>query len=145
MNIKTLLFALLLILPLSAFSQNETKNADRQAYWAEIKAKKVAFISDKVGLTPEEAQVFWSLYNEYQTKKSEMNIELRKATRESNITDFEKINELKINTTTQEAELQKEYYLEFKKILSAEKIHKLYQAEEDFKKELLKTVQQNRK
>lgn len=35
----------------------------------EIKSQKIAFFTNKIGLTPEEAQVFWPIYNSYWERK----------------------------------------------------------------------------
>jgi len=37
-----------------------------------IKARKIAFITDKVGLTSKEAETFWPIYNEYATIKKDI-------------------------------------------------------------------------
>src|SRR4051812_21621428 len=38
----------------------------------DIEAQKVAFITQKLNLTPEEAQKFWPVYNQYQDKIQEL-------------------------------------------------------------------------
>ncbi len=137
------LFLALVCLPLMSFSQ-EDKKAEYQKKREEIKVQKVAFITEKVNFTPEEAQVFWPLYNELEAKKSELTKEfwqLRKSMKDANKMDYEKLNDANLNLELKKAELDKEYYLKFKKILSAEKIYNLYKAEKDFQKELLGRIQ----
>ncbi len=43
-------------------------NKDRKAYSEALQAQKVAFITQKVGFTAEEAEKFWPLYNELDGK-----------------------------------------------------------------------------
>ncbi len=42
----------------------QKRDKDRSAYQEEFKAQKVAYITQKVGFTAEEAEKFWPLYNE---------------------------------------------------------------------------------
>ena len=125
-----------------AFSQGRGNNADAEQRREEIRAQRVAFITERVNLTASEAQKFWPLYNEREAKKRQLNREVRQLRKGENV-DYEQLNEARINAKIKEAELEKEYYLKFKTILSAEKIHKLYQAERDFQKELLGKIQRN--
>jgi len=139
---KTKLLLIMLIPLFAAFSQEDRK-ADYEKKREEMKAQKVSFITEKLSLTPEEAQKFWPLYNEMQVKKQQIQKEvwqLRKEKKEGNM-NYEKWNETNINAGLKEAELAKEYHEKFKQILSAEKIHKLYQAEKDFQKQLLEKIQ----
>ena len=46
-----------------------------------IKSQKIAFFTDKIGLSPEEAQVFWPIYNDYWDKKNTIIIYTRQRRR----------------------------------------------------------------
>lgn len=114
-----------------------------------IEALRVSFISQKVNFTPQEAQSFWPLYNEY-NDKLELN---RKTFRQqygpnqelSFKTDKEADLYLsaELNLKQKEFELYKEYYEKFKKILPLKKVAMLRRAEEGFKKELIKNIKGN--
>lgn len=112
-----------------------------------IEALKVSFITGKVNLTPNEAQSFWPLYNEYNDKIKYARKNFRQLY--GNVTDFktdkeaeEYLNaEVKLRQT--EVDLQKEYFDKFKKILGAKKTGLLRRAEEEFKKEIIKTIKGN--
>lgn len=54
---KRLIPILVLLISLSCYGQRDGKMNER------IKAQKVAFITDKLNLTPEEASKFWPIYN----------------------------------------------------------------------------------
>lgn len=144
------LICMLLITPfLTAFSQ-ENKKDDRKAEYekrrTEMKAQKVAFITEKVALTPEEAQKFWALYNEKEEKVHQIHRELwqLRKDKKAGTVDYGKCNDTNINSGVKEAQLEKEYYDKFKQILSDEKIYNLYQAEKDFQKQLLAKIRQNK-
>lgn len=124
-------------------AQSNEKDQKREAFFKEMKAKRVAFITEKVNLTAEEAEVFWPLCNELQEKKFELNKPLReerRALRSSKKAmtnaDYEKLLDSNADIKIKEAQLDKEYLVKFKKILSAEKIYKYQRAEEDFMKQM---------
>jgi len=43
-----------------------------------VQSQKIAFFTDKIGLTPEEAEKFWPIYNEYWEKKNKIYVERKK-------------------------------------------------------------------
>jgi len=111
---------------------------------AKIESMKIGFITEKLQLTPEEAQVFWPVYNQYEAE--------RKAIRESTLGKYKeegvKMEEMTDSQAEQlindhiafrskEVELQKKYVAEFKKVLPVKKVAKLMTMEEQFKKQLL--------
>lgn len=112
-----------------------------------IEALKVSFITEKINLTPQEAQSFWPLYNEYNDKIKFARKNFRQ--QNSNVTDFKTDKEaddylaaeLKLRQT--EVDLRKEYFDKFKKILGSKKTGLLRKAEEEFKKEIIKTIKGN--
>jgi len=141
MKTKLLLLFILATFPFIAFSQGRGGNrADAEQRREEIKAQRVAFITERVNLTAAEAQKFWPLYNEKEAKKQQIRRELRQSRRGENI-NYEQLNDARINAKIKEAQLEKEYYVKFQAILSAEKIFKLYKAEKDFQRELLGRIQ----
>jgi hypothetical protein len=89
-----------------------------------IEALKVSFITKKINLTPNEAQSFWPLYNEYNDKIKFARKNFRQQNKETDFkTDKEADDflsaELKLRQT--EVDLQKEYFEKFKKILGSKK------------------------
>ncbi len=107
---------------------------DREAFIA----KRNAFITSEMGLTPEEAATFIPLCNELRQKKFEVGNDCRKLSREldkrKNITDAEylKVIDECLEVGVKEAELEKEYFSQFKKILPPAKLYKYRGAEYKF-------------
>ncbi len=140
-NMKTqiLLFFLLSVLAVSA--QPKDKIRER------IKAQRVAFITDRLSLTPDEAQKFWPIYNqftdEFEGVKKEMN-RLRKSTNENlkSMSDKEVEKALDDDLENQQklTDLQRKYQKELKSAISPRKIALLYKTERDFKMQLLKRM-----
>lgn len=128
----------LLLTNINTFSQDNDR----------LKSNKVAFLTEKLDLTVNEAQVFWPLYNEYDGKLDKILTEKRtilsKVNKNQNsISQAEqtkladRLTELEIN----EADLQKEYHEKFKTVLPIDKVLKYYKAETEFKKHILKELQ----
>ncbi len=111
----------------------------------QIKAQKVAYLTNKLSLTVQEAQSFWPLYNEYEKKKEEI-YEAQK----SLISAFNKdnLNEKELNQLADkyieliiaESKLFADYHNKFKRIIPIKKVVTLYSSDKMFKKELLKQL-----
>lgn len=130
------------VLSFNAQAQNEKqhRNFDREAFLA----KKNAFITAEMGLTPEEAASFIPLCNELQEKMFEAGRECRKLSRDlkhnENVTDADylKVIDECVNVNVKQAQLEKEYYEKFKKILPPMKLYKYKRAEGKFVREFMK-------
>ena len=112
-----------------------------------LRAQKIAFITQRMNLTPDEAQVFWPIYNELSQKKDVLNKRRKEITFElknnkDNYSDAEKekLADEYINLKLKDANLDLEYYEKFKKVLSIEKVLRLFQAELAFKGYLLNKI-----
>ena len=74
-----LVFAILLAFALPAGAQEkpqEPKRPDRTEMGQRIKASKIAYITEQVELTPEEAEKFWPVYNELEDQKMEVTADI---------------------------------------------------------------------
>ncbi len=124
-------------------AQDNQKENKRKADFEKFRAQRVAFITERVQFTPEEAEAFWPLCNELQEKKFQLNKPLRDERRaqrnskqELTDADYLKIIDTNADIKIKEAELDKEYLEKFKKILSPKKIFKYQRAEEEFMRQL---------
>ncbi len=109
-----------------------------------VTAQRIGFITQRLNLTPEESQLFWPIYNQYTEKLQQIrsSVKMEKLTDEMSEADTEKLILTRMDKESRELELKKEYYQKLKKAISVKKIAKLYQAEHDFKGELLKQLQE---
>ncbi|MFD2515040.1 Spy/CpxP family protein refolding chaperone [Pontibacter locisalis] len=113
-----------------------------------VEAAKIAYITDKIELSPDQAQKFWPIYNEYETKRRELMRNYRGGYRR----DLEEVSEQEANarlnemfeTKERELALEKEYVAKYQKVLSAKQVIKLYRAEREFTKLLLKRLDHRR-
>lgn len=143
---KTIKFGILGLLLFAQFSLIAQKGKIKDR----IEPLKIAYITQQLGLTSEEAQKFWPVYNKFNddlqklrsSTKDKLADELSELASISE-TDAEKtLNEM-LNYKISEAEMIKKYASEFKKVLPIKKVVMLYKAENDFKRELLKKLRDN--
>ncbi len=92
-----------------------------------IEALKVAFISRELALTPEEAQKFWPVYNQY---SKELNSTLRDE-KDVLVRDEKVLN------------LRKSYKNEFTKVLGQERMNRVFNSEGRFRQLLIKANMRN--
>jgi len=113
-----------------------------------VEAAKMAFLTDKMGLTTEQSQKFWPLYNEYEAKRRE----LVKAYRSGYRQDVDQLSEQEakarldsmFSTQEKELELEKEYVARYQRVITPNQIIKLYRSEREFTKLLLKKLDNNK-
>jgi hypothetical protein len=118
----------------------------RKADFEKFKVQREAFITKAMGLTDEEAKVFWPVCNELQAKKFELNKvlraeirKIRQAKREGKTVsepDYKKIIELRASVKVKEAQWEEEYAAKFIKIIPAEKVFLYQDAELRFANEM---------
>lgn len=143
---------------LAAFALLSISNAQAQPQhknngWQErIQSEKIAFLTVELNLSPEEAQVFWPVYNKIAAEKKELNKAVK--------TSYKALLEALNSDTATDKEIDKllDDYLaakqankeagkgdvkEFRKVLSSKKVAKLYIAEENFRRQQLQKMRGN--
>ncbi len=129
--------------------QNQQPNHSGPFSPAEYWRQQKEFFTQKAGLTDDEANAFFPLYNELQQKKRDLNREIRMIMRpEMGVQPSEeqslKAIDAMADVNIKIAELEKEYLQKFKQVLPASKILKIQNAEEQFNSQILKDIQQSR-
>ena len=143
-KIKILAPLLFLIATLSLSSQ------ERQD-WDKIKSLKIAFITERLNLSPKEAQSFWPIYNEHQSKKEDLfkeeRFEIGSEIKNLDALSDAQASALLIRMQKLEEEkhkVEKTYIDKISKTISAKKTILLMRSEEDFKRQLIKQYRQKR-
>ncbi|MEQ1588536.1 MAG: hypothetical protein ABL895_21800 [Cyclobacteriaceae bacterium] len=114
-----------------------------------IKNLRIAYISDKLGLTPDQAEKFWPVYREFSDQRrgirQEM-IEARKQIKTDNPDQAKQEELVKLGFTLKQRELdlEKTYSERLLRVISAQQILNLRKAEGDFQRIILEQVQQRR-
>jgi hypothetical protein len=141
-KIKGILVIIITLMMVQVNAQPGTGN--KQARLERIEAQRVAFITDRLNLTPAEAQVFWPVYNEYDAKRHELMKNFHKAPPGEekafeDMTDKEAIEvaDNQLIEAQKLLDLRKEYHSKFKSVLPPQKVLGLYESEKDFQKQLI--------
>lgn len=116
-----------------------------------IRAMKIAFITERLDLSPEEAEKFWPVYNDYNNKKGNILHELGSTRRyflgnRENIGKEETIELVNkyIRLQQEDAELLSRYHEKFMAVLPPAKVMKLYISEVEFKNYLLQRIRNHK-
>jgi hypothetical protein len=137
---------LMLLFSVLSFAQNNRKIE-------KIKAIQVAFISNKLDLTPEEAQKFWPIFNQFSDKQFDLKFKRKMLLMKMNpesatpISDSE-MTKLLADSENLETEIQNNrsrLIKDLQGVISPQKIFMLKQLEEEFKKTLLKQFKNREK
>lgn len=144
-HIGKFLMVIVLLTPLTLWAQDE----GRQETKARIEAARIALISERLGLTPEQAERFWPIYREFTQKRGELVSEFRKAQREAgpDNTDPEKqkeLVELGLKIKQRQLDLEKDYSRRMMDVITAQQILNLRNAEKEFQRMILNQIQQRR-
>lgn len=128
------IICLFLITSISIFAQgNKDKIREK------VRAKKIAFISDKLALTSEEAQDFWPIYNSFKKKEKEIRKEATKVKRLEELSDaeVEAYIEQHLDKEAQLLAAKRAFVKDAKQILPIKKLAKLIRVERKFKEMML--------
>lgn len=139
---KIILIIGIIVWNFSLFAQIKPLSEEKRK---EFEAQKVAFFTQEMKLTPEEASKFWPLYNEMQTKIRTEGDKVKSVIRNQKIKEpsekqaLESINTI-LDTETKMQAIKKEYYQKIIQVLSAKKLWLMMKAERDFHHQLWKKL-----
>ena len=141
-----LLFSLGLIPVSLAQNQDAVDNLDPKAR-EKIRAAQIAFITDRLGLTPKEAEKFWPVYNEFAQKRNQIRQEMQDARRsrpaDQKDEEFQKqMIDLGLKLKQRELDLEKEYSNKILDVITPQKLMALRKAEADFRTMVIRQIQQ---
>ena len=117
-----------------------------------LNSYKIGFFTKKLNLTSEEAEKFWPVHNEYQKQKNLIQLEKISLIRnfnqnESTLNDNQmtEIGDKYIAAIVQESTLAVTFHKKLKEVLPPEKVIRFYQAENQYKMQLLNELQTAKK
>ena len=137
---KWISIAILLFLGANLLSAQDVPGRQR------LKAQRVAFITERIDLTPEEAEKFWPLFNQFENDKKDIQKKYKNPKRIANMTD-EEIEKQLLDSIAKDQELldlKKSYFSKFKKVISVRKIAMLQVAEKEFRRSIVDKLKENR-
>jgi hypothetical protein len=114
-------YLLIFFVLLGSLSQIKAQDGEK------IQSLKIAFITQKLQLTPSEAEKFWPIYNEYDNEVHGLQLD-------NNDPNPLGKEEKLLN-------IRKKYLSSFEKILGPDKTNRLFNAERDFRGILIRRLQ----
>ncbi|MDH3710993.1 MAG: hypothetical protein OER04_13955 [Cyclobacteriaceae bacterium] len=114
-----------------------------------IESARIGFITERLGLTPDQAEKFWPLYNEFRTKNQEASVDLRSYRTSIDINEMteeqsKRLVELDLQLKQRRLDLEKEYSQRMLGVISNQQVASLKRAERDFRDMLRRRIQQAR-
>lgn len=126
--------------------QKQETSSRQEEIFNKLHNERIAFFTSEIDLTPEEAQLFWPVYNKYLKECQRAHVQSRKSLQALKNKSGEKLSETEIlkridayvASIAAEDEVFVKYAPEFKKVLPMEKVAKLYVAEEKFRIKMIR-------
>ncbi|PKB44723.1 hypothetical protein AX016_2945 [Cellulophaga sp. RHA19] len=110
--------------------------------WEKIKSLKVAYFTDKLELSSNEAKDFWPVYDEFEKELHTLYDSRRDLKRKydyNNLSeeDSKHLLETYLDFEKEKVDITKRYYAKISKVLNYKKSYKLARVEEEFKRRLI--------
>lgn len=122
-----LIFTTLMFLGLSPTTAQDNDN---------IRSARISLFTDRMQLTPTQAQKFWPIYNQYDNDRRSLSKQIRALKSSGNASSLQKIESLE----AQKLQLKNKYKSAFLEVLTTSQLAKMYSAEEEFKKMLVDQI-----
>lgn len=129
---KKLLLIVTFFMTLAGTALSQDGEAEKKNPGGRVEALKIAYLTQKLNLSTDEAQKFWPIYNKYAA-------EIRKVR-----TDGRANKENEIDIEEKLLAIRKKYNTEFTKALSPEKVNAFFKAEKEFGSVLQKELMERR-
>lgn len=142
---RTILIGMGALFMLNLSAQNPSRKFDRE----QIKAARIAFLTNRLDLDSKQAQSFWPIFNEYEKKKAELGKKYGEQKRAlvvdrnyENMTDeaATKMLDIYIEQKEAEAAIEKEYLVKFKEVLTPQQTWKLVRFDSEFRRSLMQRL-----
>ena len=128
-------------------------DAGNRCDWKEkMMSERIAFLTLEMNLTPEEAQVFWPVYNQINGEKDEAIHNVFKAYKaleeaikaERSEKEISKLLDSYLSAKAAQSEFEKKADEQFRKVLPVSKVAKLYLGEEKFRRQHIRKLHEKR-
>ncbi|RLD22188.1 MAG: hypothetical protein DRI69_02010 [Bacteroidetes bacterium] len=109
-----------------------------------IESQRIAYITQKLDLTPDESAKFWPVYNEFKKLQKGKRAEVMpdKPLKELNEAEAEEMIEKRLAMEEEMIELKRDYFKNLKEVIPSTKIVLLVQIESAFNREVLEKLRQ---
>ena len=132
-----------LILAFPAIGQDDDEARQK------IESARIALITERLELSPEQAEKFWPIYREYQQRMSELRQEYQQArgtVNRGNLTEEEsqRLLQLGLKMKEQQLGLEQTYSERLTQVITSRQLLALRKAEDDFRRMLLERMERRR-
>ncbi|MGW8123462.1 hypothetical protein ACV07N_12450 [Roseivirga echinicomitans] len=145
---KKIIFSLLVLATcFSAVAQNDRSTQDERD---KIQKAKIAFLTNRLDLSVEQAKLFWPLFNEYDSKKMLLSKEysqkkrviFEKAEDPRNMKeeDADKLLTIYLDQKQAELDVEKSYMIKFNEVLNSRQVWRMVSYESDFRRSLYRQM-----
>ena len=141
------LMTLLLLTSIATYAQDIDDEFGHLKGREKIRAARVAYITQRLNLSPDESQAFWALHNEYEGKKRALKSRQDRSPALEAMSDaeVEQMIETRFEVQQDLLDLERTYYQKFRQVISSRKVALFYKADKEFRLELLKKIREERK
>ena len=114
-----------------------------------IQAARIAFLTNRLELTPETAKVFWPIFTEYEKEKGELskkyNTQKRALFADGGVRNMSdenanKMLDIYLDQKQAELDLEKKYLTKFKDVLEMRQVWMVIRFDSDFRRSLMQRV-----
>jgi len=142
-KMKKILFLLLIILTFPVI-RTEAQNSNLE----KLNNYKIGFFTKKINLTSTEAEKFWPAYNDFQSQRNKIQLEKLSINRDFNLNEnslsdsqLEEMGDKYVDCLVRESNLEVTFHQKLKELLPPAKVIRYYQAENQYKLQLLNELQ----
>lgn len=111
----------------------------------QIKAHKVAYLTEKMDLSVSEAEKFWPLYNEYEKSQQNIRSETRDQVKNPTNEEARSILFSSLEKDEKNIRLKREFYEAAAQVVSYQKLYLMEQGEREFRIKILERYKNIRK
>jgi len=114
-----------------------------------IESARIAYITQKLDLSPKEAEKFWPLYNEFSKERTALQkeyLQARQQYKKGQLTEEESkaLLQLGLKIKEREVQLERRYAEKLNKVVSNRQLVALRKAEDDFRRLLLERLKERK-
>jgi hypothetical protein len=142
-KMKKIMFLLIIILTFTVI-RTEAQNSNLE----KLNNYKIGFFTKKINLTSAEAEKFWPAYNDFQSQRNNIQLEKVSINRDFNLNEnslsdsqLEEMGDKYVDCLVRESNLEVTFHQKLKELLPPAKVIRYYQAENQYKLQLLNELQ----
>lgn len=142
---KKIILLALIIMGYTATAQ--TNNG--QDAKSKLEAARIALITERLGLTPDQAQQFWPIYNEYANQRRQIQQDYRQARQGMDVNKLteeqgRKLVRARMDGKQKQLNLETKYSDRLMSVINTRQLMALKKAEDDFRAMIIKRIEQRK-